>query len=58
MIELVALLLAVEETVASEAGYDGAGGDRKKPLGLEKSKKQWSDQWQEEANRMRSRKEQ
>ncbi len=58
MIELVALPLVVEETVVAEAEYDGAGGDRKKPLGFEKSKKQWSDQWQEEAKRMSSRKEQ
>lgn len=41
-----------------ETRYDVEGGETKKPLVLLKSKKQWSDQWQELAKRMRRRKEQ
>jgi hypothetical protein len=41
-----------------EARYEFDGGETKKPLVLLKSKKQWSDQWQELAKRMRRRKEQ
>jgi hypothetical protein len=47
----VALLVAADKEL-------GEGGERKKPLGLPKSKKQWSDQWHDEAKRMRRRKEQ
>jgi len=61
MIDVVAAeSFSVAATAVGVARYEdeGLGGERKKPVGEEKSKKQWSDQWQEEAKRMSSRKEQ
>jgi hypothetical protein len=44
----------VEFTSSAERAEDGRGSNQLLP----KSKKQWSDQWQDEAKRMRRRNEQ